>query len=210
MRKFLPLLPLLLTALAPCASYAQDSPIIIDDNGNVPLPLGKPGKPGKKSSKATKSSSSGLTRINYMGGIKSDSGEYLVKADGYQAVCMDTANGQKVYLVNENPWKFTTQPDNAVIHADGQDNQNIHIHLGKNMKASGSNDLLDKTNQLTGAVFGGNLTSATQLSYQPQQMPPQMFIIHYCGSSGCIDPKTNVDQCPNPPQPDASRIKKNQ
>jgi hypothetical protein len=211
MRLFAPLCTTLLT-ITFClrAAHAQDSPIIINDNGNVPLTTQgqineaalKAKKKGKKTPQVTVSLSE--THINSKGGIQYKNKEYFVELPSYQAVCLDTPDGNKIYLVNETPWRLTTQSilDNAVIRTT--DNKHIHIDPGKTMKYRPPNDMDDvdptnptsgKKNQLIGGIFNGHLTNETY-NYNTYKNP---FIIHYCGgATGCVDDH-GVDQCPNPP-----------
>jgi hypothetical protein len=216
MRLLTPLCMILLTTAFCPRAHAQDSPIIINDNGNIPLETeGKQGtalktKKRPKVAKSVTPKSLHETHINYeyKHGIQYKNKEFFVEELGYQAICLDTADGgSKIYVADAVPWSLTTlsSKDNAVVRSSGMDNNHIHIDPGKSMKHDPPHDLHDpdpddvpngKKNQLTGAVvigFNGALTSNQSFGYSTWTKP---FIIHYCGPGGCFNDK-GIDQCPD-------------
>jgi hypothetical protein len=216
MKLLTPLLTLLVVAAwHPRASYAQDSPIIVDDNGNVPEELytqgAKTGKTGKQPNNAKTAhalaNDAPSTHISHNdNGIKAldAKGEHSVQIPGYQAVCLTGPGIAPIYLANETPWKLTTFPnDKTFIRTDDGDNSLIHIHPGPGMRLLPNNmHLLDlgTRKQLTGARFEGAVTNSQTLTYTQNQEPPQMYTIHYCGPlPGCRD-TNNINWCPDPPQ----------
>jgi len=201
MRLLTPLCTILLTlSFSQRAVRAQDSEIIINDNGGVPLENQRRKAPAKKRKKAASCQwSTSETHIHYEKGIQYKDGEYFIEYnDGqadYTAVCLQTSDGQTFDLRNGLNWRFTTlaRDDNSVISSSN--NHHIHIDAGKTMSYCAPNDMDDpddtqkkKKNQLEGARFKDK-----GLDYLDYKHP---FIIHYCGPKGCLDQK-GVDQCAN-------------
>jgi hypothetical protein len=200
---------LLTIAFSARTAHAQDSPIYVNDNGNVPFE--NQGQKGKsttknKSPKAVRTvqPTNQETHINYVGGIQYSGTEYFIEGKKYQAVCLEKPDGTKISLATVAPWRLTTlsRDDNAVIGGNGDDNNHIHIDPGKTMGYRPPNDMDDpddpahgKKNQMTGAVF---ITGLTNQSI-PYSSPTHSIIIHYCGPAGCVDPK-GVDQCADAPK----------
>src|SRR5689334_23252230 len=126
MRLLTPLCTILLTvSFSQRAVRAQDSEIIINDNGGVPLENKKHKPPTKKPKGVKKGNySSSETHIHYDHGITYDSGKYYIEysdANGaYTAVCLQTSvSGNPIDLRNDPTWRFTTvaRDDNSVISA---------------------------------------------------------------------------------------------
>lgn len=203
------LAPLVMIALSvgfcPRAAHAQDSVIIINDNGNVPAFPG-PEQKGKSSEKDYEHE----THIRYKSGngIQKNGGEIFIEEKDSQAVCLEDVDGTKVLLPTD-PWMLVTQSptDNAVLSVGSKKNH-LHIDLGATMQLRGSSDLDDpdptqgKKNELSGLVLIQG-SSVYLFDYTPGASPG--FIIHYCGpKGGCQDDKNN-DQCKGAVSPDNYR-----
>lgn len=205
MRLLTPLCTVLLTiAFCSCAAHAQDSPIYINDNGNIPLE-GQKRKPPSKAKKRPKDAKAGPwsfteTHIHHANGIRYENNEYFIELTGYKAVCLEYPNGNKTYFKDGAPWRLTTlsSKDNTTI-SSGNGNNHIHIDPGATMSYNGPdmddpdpNDIQRGTkNQMIGAVFNG-----ATLSYPTNTS----FIIHYCGpDKDCLGGKDGkTPQCPDP------------
>jgi hypothetical protein len=214
MRLLTPLCTIFLTiGFCSRASYAQCSPIYLDDNGNIPLELkGKRPKvppKAKKRPKGLKTVKPSLyeTHIHYDGGSQYDgqiqnnvkTKEFFIEEPDHQAVCLELIDGTKIDLATKKRWRLTLQSeqDNTVISSDGVKNNHIHIDPGGSMGYRPSYDLDDPdpanpvngtNNQMSGADFNG-----TPLKYTRGQY----LIIHYCVSTDCHD-KDGADQCKKP------------
>ena len=192
-------------ALSACFALAQDSPIIINDNGNVPIELkDRKQKPTIKSrrpmTRAKTNWSYYETHIYYDGpqGIQQNgaSKEIFIEEPGYKAVCFQDTDGKKYLLAGEEPWTFTTKSmlDSSVIRLIGPNH--VRIDMGRTMQYNPPNDLDDpdptgpngKRNQLNGGVFSGAHTPNHPSGYR------NGFVIHYCGPQGCKD-DYGKDQC---------------
>lgn len=197
------------TAFCPRAAHAQDSPIIINDNGNVPLETqGRKAAAGKKSGGKTVVArrpgtySATETHVHYedLHGIQQKNGETFIEEQGYKAVCLEHVNGVKILLPTTFAWRLYTlsDGDNAVLSSDGRTNNHIHIDLGKSMYYNPPADLDDpdpsdipngKKNDLSGLLLSGG-SALHWYTYQSLRN----FRIHYCGPTGCKD-GGGVDQC---------------
>ena len=206
MRLLTPLGAILLTiAVCPRALYPQDSPIYLNDNGNIPDQL--QGQKGKAPNRAKKRPmvtpapwSYYETHINHGGGIKHDlgTGEYYIELRNHRAVCLELPDGKKIDLTTHAKWTLTSvsKKDKAVITSDGINNKHIHIDPGKYMGYNPPWDMDDpdpddvpngKNNQMTAGDFNGTKYG---------MLPGQSFIIHYCGPKGCLGGAGgNTDQC---------------
>ena len=217
MRMLAPLGTVLLTAsLWAPAVHAQDSPIIINDNGNIPLQnqsqvqtqaQGGRRKAPPKAKKRSRLPPSGSwsqyeTHINHScgAGIQHNyiNNEFLIKYKNYLAVSLDTPDGHHLDLKNEAPWTLTLQPDQTKIKSGGndhKDNNHIHIDPAPGMKLDppwdmdhpDPNDMNGTATQLTGIVFDGAVTKNTPYS-------GNSFTIHYCGPSGCTGDCFDLNQ----------------
>jgi hypothetical protein len=208
MRLLTPLCLILLTiAFCPRATYAQDSPIYVNDNGNVPFQT--EGQKGKTKTKTTARPNSTRaapwsffeTHIDYEygQGIQNKNKEFYIEEPGSKskAVCLEYPNRSKILLATGAPWTLKTKSDKdqATLSSDGTANTHIHIDPGATMgynppyhmdDPDPDNVAFGKKNQMKAAVFNGG---------QPVPLPRNhSFIIHYCGPSGCDD-ESGVDQC---------------
>ena len=197
------LTPLLLTmALCPRATRAQDSPIYLNDNGNIPLEKNGPGSKAKKRPKSSKAAPWSFfeTHIHYDKSIQHINDEYFIDDAGYRAVCLDTPDKHHLDIPANKKWtlKSLSQQDTAEISSVG--NSHIHIEPGKSMGFNPNHDmddpdpaniLLGTKNQMTGAEFNGT---------PYPEIRGKSFIIHYCGPDpGCLGGKDGkTEQCPPP------------
>jgi hypothetical protein len=217
MRLLTPLCTILLTIALCCASYAQCSPIYLDDNGGVPIEFGKQGSASGKAKKLPKDlktvqPSYFETHIHYHGGKKYDdqiqynakTKEYFIDRPNYHAVCLETPSGDKIDLATNKRWILNSiaEMDNTFISSDGMNNKHIHIDPGKNMgfRPNDMTNLDDpdpagpngKKNQMISAKFRPS-DSDDGTTYE--QISLKTFIIHYCGPAGCIGDDGKTDQC---------------
>ena len=201
MKLITPLCAILLTiGFCPRAAHAQDSPIIINDNGGVPVPIQTEGKGGKAPSKAKKGArgvttstfSDRETHIHHAREIKDVDNEFFIDLTNYRAVCFETSKGEIDLADGKWTLKTLSRLDSTLISSAG--NSHIHIDPGRNMVHRPKKDMDDPDpadvakgtrNQLTGVDFEG-------VTYG---VP---FIIHYCGPAArCLGGKDGkTDQCP--------------
>jgi hypothetical protein len=137
------------------------------------------------------------THIKHLGGIEHSpqTGEYYIElTKDYRPVCLELPDGNKIDLTTKLQWRLTSlsHKDNAVISSNGSNH--IHIDPGADMLYNPPYDMDDpdqsdvlkgKKNQMIGARF--NDTTYDEIRNKS-------FIIHYCGSNGCLDDK-KTDQC---------------
>jgi len=185
---------------------AQDSPIIINDNGGVPLEDEVKSKKKKAAPKTqqAKPLSKTETHVHYDNGIHAIGGKkpyYYVQDSRYVPVCIDPADGgqKPIYLGDLLQWTLITQAkkDNTTLSGTIGNNL-IRIDPGKNMKQRTSNgpDLDDDeagtaNQQLISAVFIAG-SSTQSYTYRSVDAP---FIIHYCTNNDCT--YLGKDYCPD-------------
>ncbi len=192
------------------AAHAQDSPIYLSDNGNLPDMLGARGKasgPADARSKAQGGDSvkwnDHETHVAYPSTTdkiqQGPNRSYYFVDDGKSvAVCFETPGGDKFRLDDDGPWSLITisRKDNLAFSSSAGDTR-VRIDPAANTAWRDANHLddVDPTGGMNAKLMGVLLGWGTSFQWYPNDNDKKPFVIHYCGKNGCT--LDGVDRCKN-------------
>lgn len=184
---------LLAITLRPTPVRAQDSPIVINDNGGIPLGGADTARPRSKTAPQ-----SGVHIHHDMsstaGGIHTPptgTTAFSIEDPTYIAACLtDDVNGVYLPLPVQSPWEIDLSDGTKLINGPPSPgspaNQHIEIDPGAGMKVVDNANLQNSpTNRLTSVTFLGLKSPGGTPGGVTLTLPTNSVTIHYCGLEGC-------------------------